>query len=188
MRSLLLAATALLWASGQANATPITFDFDGLLSGSAEQLPETSADCRPGRPCLRTTRQRVVLNKPAPSLPPVGFPDVLKTPAPPGAPVPIPYPNVSGVIQINTGRFQVPNGDTATLSVESVLETAGFVAFTIEISSMSAYSLSELTFSGLNSAGQRVEKTVVFAIPEPAPAALFLIGLVATLLARRRPD
>lgn len=59
----------------------------------------------------------------------LAFPDVCKTPAPPGGPVPIPYPNVAQLVYANSktntkDKELLVGGDHHVLLKEAVIETS----------------------------------------------------------------
>ena len=162
-------------------AMTVEFDFDNLLSGDVGILSETALDCRPGVVCLRRTGNRLRLNKPSGV---VSFPEVVNLPDPGGegnTSLPIPYPNLGGSFSITTGNFLTPSGETATVSVSDIVDSADFVSFGIFTDSPSGYRLPSLLFIGKDENGLTVERELllVSSVPLPAGFALFVSGMVA---------
>jgi hypothetical protein len=179
--SILLPGVLLLFFAGLVHAAPIVFDLDGLLTGSTETLAETTTTCPSGAICafgfLHTTGVNIKLPKPANT---VIFPDVVKTPAPPAGPVPIPYPNIGGSLNVTVGDFLTPDGELANVFVDDILDTPDFVSFNIFVASQTGYTLPSLWFIGTDATGQTIEYELLLdptAAPEPGGLILLLLGL-----------
>jgi len=171
-----LLAVLIIVSSSPLQAMPVEFNFDGLLLGSTEILPEIVPDCLPGRVCKRISGIKVKLPKPGLI---VSFPDVGLTPSP-GGKIPIPYPNVGGNIAFTTGEFTTPSGELAKVSVGNIVDTNDFVSFDIFVESPSGYMLPSILFIGKDANGQSIERELILnstSVPEPSSFMLLVLGL-----------
>lgn len=189
----LLLGVLLVILSGTTHAMPIEFDLGGLLTGSTDILPEstlstcpTNAICSAG--LLSTTGVNITLAKPSNT---IAFPDVVKTPAPPAGPVPIPYPNIIGILNVTVGDFLTPSGELATVFVDNILDTPDFVSFNIFVASATGYALPSLWFIGTDAKGQTIEYKLILgstSAPEPASSILLLLGLAGFIIISVKPQ